>query len=127
MRSAADVIALPEPYDVQVATGYPAVEALREAHARLTTKRLAVESAARHRDWALANYITTTAAGREGRQRAVEHHEQALRAMARAEAELPRLAESAQRQCPAAAARFVLSAEAYAATLASERELYGRF
>lgn len=126
MRSAADVVALPEPYDRQVATGYPAVEALRAARDRLATARRAADSAAQYRDRALATYITTTQAGREHRARAVERHEQALRDLAAAEAALPSLETAAERQCPAAAARLVLSERAYAATLATERKNRGR-
>jgi len=114
------MITLPDPLDIQVATGWPAVAVYRAALSEVRAQRIAVASAAGHREWALENYITTTEAGRDGRARAVERHEQAKRDLAEMEAALPALHEAAERENPGAAARVLLSIRAYSTRLRNE-------
>lgn len=120
------VITLPDALDVQVASGFPAVNVYRIALRTAAAQRAAVRRAADHRDWALANYLTTTAAGREGRAQAVERVDLRCRELAVMEARLPGLGEAAREEAPAAAERVLLSVEAYRARLLGEQELYGR-
>lgn len=114
------MITLPDPLDIQVATGWPAVAAYRAARTNIRTQRAEVAATARHRDWVLENYLTTTEAGRTGRVNAAERYERAVRDLAALEAALPALRGAAEREHPEAAARVLLSADAYSARLSQE-------
>lgn len=116
------MITLPDPLDIQVATGWPAVAAWRAALSSLRAQRVAVARSAAHREFALANYITTTEAGRTGRAGAIEGHERAKRELAEMEAALPELQAAAERENPAAAARVLLSIRAYSNRLQREHD-----
>src|SRR5690349_6151794 len=82
---------LPDPLDIQVATGWPAVAAYRAALTGLRAQRAEVTAAAKYQEWVLENYLTTTEAGRSGRASAIERYAQAKRALAELEASLPAL------------------------------------
>lgn len=114
------MITLPDPLDIQVATGWPAVAAYRTALADLRAQRAEVAAAAKYQAWVLENYLTTTEAGRTGRAGAVERYARAQRDLAELEAVLPALQAAAERENPAAAARVLLSIRAYSTRLQSE-------
>ena len=120
------MIALPDPADIQVATGWPAVAAYRSALAHLRAQRAEVTAAAKYQAWVLENYLTTTDAGRSGRAHAVERYAQAERDLAELEAALPALQADAERENPAAAARVLLSVSAYSERLRTEHDYHGR-
>jgi hypothetical protein len=118
------VISLPAPYDVQVASGWPAVNAYRSQLVRVRELRGALARAEHYRDAVLDTYLTTTARGREGRALAVEGVEEAVRALAVAEDLLPAYAAAAAFVAPAATARVRLSMESLRARWLAEREWY---
>lgn len=118
--------ALPDPTDIQVATGWPAVAAYRSALDHLRAQRAEVTAAAKYQAWVLEEYLTTTKAGREGRARAVERYARAKRDLAELEAALPALQVAAERENPAAAARVLLSVSAYSERLRTEHDDHSR-
>lgn len=115
-------VALPEPGDIQVATGWPQVDAYRAAVIRAGRMEHRLRIARDQLDECRRCVPDTTPANQQLRDRVLREyqaaersHEQAVNAMAAA-------SDVAFKVAPAAAQRVWLSVEAYSARLFRERE-----
>ncbi|MCQ0011917.1 hypothetical protein [Actinomadura madurae] len=117
-----DVVTLPEPTDIQVATAWPQVQAYRAAAITAGKAAYAAEVQHRYLDDTRRRIPDDTPTHRKIRQEAylryraaADEHDKALNAMAAAET-------AAQEVAPAATRRAQLTQDAYSARLHGERQ-----
>lgn len=114
------MITLPDPEDVQVATGHPEVEKHRAAWRRVRALRAQVKAAAAGIERMRPN-IGDTVYGRRLRDEAVQRHRDRAAELAAAVETLRDAAGAAVEAAPAAVVRARLSVDAYRARLRRER------
>ncbi|MFB4312904.1 hypothetical protein [Actinomadura sp. 21ATH] len=105
------LITLPEPYDVQVATRWPAVDAYRRGYSLVTVLQLRADRLGDALMDTIRSYPPGEPAYDRIRQTAYDRYQEAAAALTAAREVLPDLAQAADRACGVAAERARLSVE----------------